>query len=108
MSWTTCSAWRVQADGGREIVCLNDATSPDGALEIAVMIRVDDAPISERGHEGAARWLQIESLTASWMTPGALAEQLTSLSLDPDSGCSYGGHVPVKFHASCERCHLCA
>ncbi len=51
-TWCGCNGFRLD-----EYLFVNDATSPDGAQEYAVLKRSDEG------------FVQIESLTFSWMTP---------------------------------------
>ena len=60
ITWTPCQGFKFG-----NLLYLNDATSPDGAQEYAV-IRLSDNR-------------QIESLTVSWMSPDGLLKAVESL-----------------------------
>src|SRR5438046_2703661 len=53
-TWTLCTGFYVR--GHEEYLFLNDATSEDSAVEIAIV----------KGRLGADRHVQLESITASW------------------------------------------
>lgn len=72
-TWTLCTAWSW---GG--LVLLNDATSEDGAFELAVVV-VDPEPVRRVDTIEARAYAQVESLTAGWMTKERLVETLSDL-----------------------------
>ena len=73
ITWTPCQGFQFEG-----LLYLNDATSPDGAQEYAV-IRLSDNR-------------QIESLTVSWMSPEGLLKAVESL---PNS--DYRGWEPFGY-----------
>ena len=61
-TWTLCSGFVIA--GHSEYIWLNDALSEDSAVEIAVL----------KSDQTTGHYLQIESLTISWMEPEKVVE----------------------------------
>jgi hypothetical protein len=68
-TWTACSGFHLE-----NLLFLNDATSPDGAQEYAVV------------HEEDGSFYQIESITFSWLTQERAAQVIQRLLSNPQTG----------------------
>ncbi len=96
-TWCLCTAFEIG-----DYLFLNDATSEDGAAEYAVLKRpaMPEAP-----------YIQLESITASWMTEERLLEFICRV---------LAGEIGLEVEWACEvrpslesseqhkRCHHCA
>ncbi len=98
MTWSCCNAFCVK--GHSEYVWLNDATSPDGAQEYAVI----------KLHGSNDQPLQIESITFSWCNfEEALGYITRTLQEKDDSNSfSYKVHPALQTPDQHERCSHCA
>lgn len=100
MTWCGCNGFRLG-----DVLYLNDAFSPDGAQEYAV--------IEIRG-EDAAAWagMQFESITVSWMDREELLKSIEEYG-DPEerrrlySGAAMAVPVRIARHPA-GPCYLCA
>ena len=95
VTWTCCTAFEL---GG--YLWLNDATSPDGAQEWAVVKRV--------GPSG--RPLQIESITFSWCDGPTSLEYVQRTLRGEDDGSDFAHEVAPVLQTPAEhgRCCHCA
>lgn len=89
-TYVLCSAWRYEG-----LLLLNDATSEDGALELAI-VRESDG-------------FMLESLTASWMKCESFVEIIDGLVARRDTAQGYGAsgwqrRTHPTTGASCSYC----
>src|SRR4051812_27335997 len=78
-TWCGCNAFRLRRPDGSALIFAN-ATCPDGAQEFAVVLVRSGQPM-----------LQIESLTASWMTEAKMLATIESqLPVSSGDRCSAG------------------
>ncbi len=96
-TWCLCTAFEIG-----DYLFLNDATSEDGAAEYAVLKKPATA---------GAPYIQLESITASWMTEERLLEFI-SRTLVGEIGLEveWAREVRPRLESSEQhkRCHLCA
>ena len=92
-TWCLCTGFSLE--GHPDYLWLNDATSEDGAAEFGIVRRTADG------------FLQVESVTYSWMTNGeALKSIEAALAGEFDA---QGWAVTIRLdEAPKHRCHLCA
>ena len=92
-TWCLCTGFYLE--GHPNYLWLNDSTSEDGAVEFGIIKRTPDG------------FMQIESVTYSWMTNGeALKSIEAALAGEFDS---QGWPVAIHLDDSPKhRCHLCA
>jgi len=95
-TWTLCTAFQYRS------LLLNDATSEDGAQEFAVF-RIPEQFVD--GTIPSGTYLQIESITVSWMGAGRLRSYLDELAGGGGVDC---GVVHLRLDHGIDPCRFCA
>ena len=92
-TWCGCNGFSLG-----DYLFVNDATSADGAQEYAALLRL------------ANHYVQIESLTFSWMTPERALEVIQQVVAGEFDGESYDTVEVDRIQTPEQhgRCHLCA
>jgi|CXWL01.1.fsa_nt_gi hypothetical protein len=95
MTWCCCTAFAID-----HYRWLNDATSPDGAQEYAVLLR----------KESDGSFLQIESITFSWCNYDAALRFIQQTLRGEDDRNEWARPVQPTLQTAAEhgRCHHCA
>ncbi len=95
-TWCLCTAFEIG-----NYLFLNDATSEDGAAEYAVLKK----PVTAE-----APYMQIESITASWMSEDRLLEFISRTLAGENDASDWARPVEPKLETSeqHECCHRCA
>ena len=96
VTWVCCAGFEIG-----NYLFLNDATSGDGAQEYAV--------VKKPSIEGEP-YIQIESVTASWMTAERLLEFICRTLAGDNDEVEWKMPVTpsIETHVQHGRCHLCA
>jgi hypothetical protein len=97
-TWTLCSGFYVERHP--ETIFLNDATHEDGAAEYGVTRRLD------------ASWIQVESITFSWMDESKAAQTIQSAIAGEFDANDFARKIDLEGRLDQPnehgRCHLCA
>jgi hypothetical protein len=97
-TWTLCSGFYVE--GHPEAIFLNDATHEDGAAEFGAARRL------------GSEWIQVESITFSWLDEQGAAEYIRQAIAGEFDANDFARAINLEGRLddpkSHGRCHLCA